>query len=89
MRADRRRTARFEVKDDLEQFHYPETTAGEMMDLEKAIGVLPPQARAVLILHEIEGYTHDEIGETLEISAGTSKAHLHRARHLLREMLKL
>ena len=86
MRADRRRAARFEVEDDLERFHQPESMP--MMDLEKAIAVLPPQARTVLILHEIEGYTHEEIGETLEISAGTSKAHLHRARHLLREMLK-
>ncbi len=57
------------------------------MDLEQAISRLPPGARAVFVLHDIEGYHHAEISEHLSIAQGTSKAHLFRARRLLREML--
>lgn len=61
--------------------------AGLAMDLESAIVRLPAGARAVFILHDVEGYQHAEIGERLSIAEGTSKAHLFRARRLLREML--
>lgn len=57
------------------------------MDLERGIAALPAQARAVLVLHDIEGYRHEEIGTMMGIAEGTSKAHLHRARHLLRALL--
>ncbi|MEO8663919.1 MAG: sigma-70 family RNA polymerase sigma factor [Ignavibacteria bacterium] len=57
------------------------------IDLEKAISGLPEQARTVLILHDIEGYKHKEISELMSIETGTSKAHLHRARKILREEL--
>lgn len=57
------------------------------LDLERAIAALPEQARTVLVLHDIEGYCHREIGEMLEIAEGTSKAHLHHARKSLRAML--
>jgi RNA polymerase sigma-70 factor (ECF subfamily) len=57
------------------------------IDLERAISLLPKQARAVLVLHDIEGYKHKEISEMLNIETGTSKANLHRARKLLREKL--
>lgn len=57
------------------------------MDLEAGIASLPTRARAVLILHDIEGYRHEEIGEMMGIATGTSKAHLHRARNLLKEKL--
>jgi RNA polymerase sigma-70 factor, ECF subfamily len=57
------------------------------MDLENAIPRLPAGARAVFVLHDVEGYQHAEIGERLGIAEGTSKAHLFRARRLLREML--
>jgi RNA polymerase sigma-70 factor, ECF subfamily len=60
---------------------------GERIDLERAIARLPQQARAVLVLHDIEGYQHEEIAALLRIAAGTSKAHLHRARRALREVL--
>jgi RNA polymerase sigma-70 factor (ECF subfamily) len=60
---------------------------GLAMDLEWAIARLPDGARAVFVLHDIEGYAHAEIGERLHIAEGTSKAHLFRARRLLREML--
>jgi RNA polymerase sigma-70 factor (ECF subfamily) len=58
------------------------------MDFEAAIDTLPDGARRVFVLHDIEGYKHHEIGTLLEISAGTSKAQLHRARMMLRRYLK-
>lgn len=60
---------------------------GENIDLERAISKLPKQARTVFILHDVEGYQHNEISELIDIEIGTSKAHLHRARKLLREEL--
>jgi len=57
------------------------------MDIETAVRALPPMARQVLVLYDIEGYEHAEIGRTLGIAEGTSKAHLFRARRLLREVL--
>lgn len=60
----------------------------EALDLERAIAGLPPKARAVFVLFEIEGYRHHEIAARMGISEGTSKAHLHRARRLLREALE-
>ena len=60
---------------------------GLRLDLEGAIGALPPGARRVLVLHDIEGYEHAEIADLLGIAVGTSKAHLFRARRLLREAL--
>jgi len=57
------------------------------MDIEAAVRALPPMARQVLVLHDIEGYEHAEIGRALGIAEGTSKAHLFRARRLLREVL--
>lgn len=56
-------------------------------DLERAIADLPDGARAVLVLHDIEGYRHAEIAERMGIAEGTSKAQLHRARKLLRAAL--
>ncbi len=57
------------------------------LDIERAIARLPPGARQVFVLHDIEGFRHDEIATHLEITPGTSKAQLHRARKLLREAL--
>lgn len=62
-------------------------TAGAAIDLETAIGRLPEGARRVFVLHDIEGYRHDEIAEMLGVTAGTSKSQLHRARMLLRARL--
>lgn len=61
---------------------------GARMDLERALARLPKGARAVLVLHDIEGYQHDEISDLTGIAVGTSKAQLHRARRLLREWLQ-
>ena len=57
------------------------------IDLEAAVATLPAGARAVWVLHDVEGYAHAEIGATLGIAEGTSKAHLFRARRLLRQRL--
>jgi RNA polymerase sigma-70 factor (ECF subfamily) len=57
------------------------------MDLESAMKRLPPGARAVFVLHDIEGYRHEEIGDLLGVSIGTSKSQLHRARMTLRTHL--
>lgn len=61
--------------------------AAERDELERAIGKLPPRARAVLVLHDIEGWRHEEIGAELGMAVGSSKAQLHRARGLLRKVL--
>ena len=61
----------------------PRTSPGIAIDLEAAIGLLPPGARRVFLLHDVEGYKHEEIAEQLDITSGGSKAQLHRARMLL------
>jgi len=62
--------------------------AGLRKDLEAAIAGLPERARTVLILYDIEGYQHDEIAGMTGMAVGSSKAQLHRARKLVREILK-
>lgn len=57
------------------------------MDLQRAVASLPPRARAVLVLFDIEGWKHDEIAAELGMAVGSSKAQLHRARSLLRARL--
>jgi len=59
----------------------------ERVDLERAIGVLPSGYRAVLILHDVEGCTHEQIGQRLGIAVGTSKSQLSCARKAMRELL--
>lgn len=55
--------------------------------LKQAIDGLPEHYRVVLVMHDVEGYTHDEIGASLGVAQGTSKARLSRARAQLREEL--
>jgi RNA polymerase sigma-70 factor (ECF subfamily) len=62
--------------------------AGAAVDVERALAALPDHQRVVVVLHEIEGFTHDEIAAQLGIAAGTSKATLSRARQALREALE-
>lgn len=57
------------------------------IDLERALASLPPGYRAVIILHDIEGYTHREIGVALGVDEGTSKSQLSRGRDALRRRL--
>lgn len=66
----------------------PATPRGDTLDLERAIAGLPEKARHVLILRDIQGYTHEEIGRLLEINPGTSKSQLFRARRAVREALR-
>jgi len=71
----------------------PGTSAGailgvvERMDLERALTALPPGARAVFVLHDVEGCEHRDVAEQLGISEGTSKSQLHKARMRLRTVL--
>jgi RNA polymerase sigma-70 factor (ECF subfamily) len=62
--------------------------AGTRLDLERAVALLPDGARQVLVLHDVEGWPHDEIAAAMGISVGTSKSQLSRARSLLRESLR-
>lgn len=65
----------------------PEST-GERVDLEKALSLLPLGYRTVLVLHDLEGYHHDEIAEQLGIAPGTSKSQLFHARRYVRALLE-
>jgi RNA polymerase sigma-70 factor (ECF subfamily) len=64
-----------------------DVVAGLRQDLEAAIAGLPERARTVLILYDIEGYQHAEIAAMTGMAVGSSKAQLHRARKLVREVL--
>jgi RNA polymerase sigma-70 factor (ECF subfamily) len=89
-RAERRREARvLTVDDPAEREAAPRAPeAGLGLDLERAIARLPRGAREVLVLHDVEGYGHAEVGKLLGIAVGTSKAQLFRARRLLRGWLE-
>jgi RNA polymerase sigma-70 factor (ECF subfamily) len=62
--------------------------AVERLDLDRAIAALPPGARTIFVLHDVEGYQHGEIAAMTGIAEGTSKTQLFRARRLLREALR-
>jgi len=61
--------------------------AVERIAIERAVGQLPPGYRAAFVLHDVEGYGHEEIGRMLGCDAGTSRSQLHRARAKLRASL--
>ena len=61
------------------------TTTTDLIDAERAIASIPPAAREVFVLHEIYGYTHEEIGTIAGIEPGTSKSQLHHARRAFHE----
>jgi RNA polymerase sigma-70 factor (ECF subfamily) len=88
-RSRRRRDARIVATEDPASLEKaPRSPAPEKgFDLEKAIAALPKGARAVFVLHDVEGRTHEEIAALLKLAPGTSKAQLFRARRLLREAL--
>jgi RNA polymerase sigma-70 factor, ECF subfamily len=88
-RSRRRRDQRIVATEDPARLERaPRAPAPEAgFDLDKAIATLPPGARAVFVLHDVEGRTHEEIAAILKIAPGTSKAQLFRARRLLREAL--
>jgi RNA polymerase sigma-70 factor (ECF subfamily) len=88
-----RRVKRFRTRetDLVDEFHARSSGSGIDPDLEgrlnQAVDSLPEGYRTVFILHDLEGYTHEEIGQMLGIQSGTSKSQLFRARHRLREEL--
>lgn len=88
-RATGRRERRVVPVEGLEDLESPGRSPwpGTRMDLDAAIAALPAGARAVFVLHDVEGYRHEEIAELSGVATGTSKAQLFRARRLLREML--
>lgn len=63
--------------------NYP--TEAEMLD--QAIRSLPESSRAVFVLFEVEGYSHEEISKLLKVSQGTSKSQLNYAKKLLKNKL--
>ena len=93
-RSDRRRTARVALVDDEDEVGVldagvPAADVGTAIDLERAIASLPPGVRRAFVLHDVEGYTHEEIAGMTGLAAGTLRAQLHRARQLLIRALSL
>lgn len=88
-RTERRRTARVLPMDDTSRLAGAARATGiELrLDMDRAIASLPKGARLAFVLHDVEGFQHQEIAEQLGLSIGTVKAQLHRARRLLRERL--
>jgi RNA polymerase sigma-70 factor (ECF subfamily) len=92
-RGDRRREAHLVPTADDETteadpaFGKPAPDVESRIDLERAIASLPPRAREVFVLHDVEGYKHDEIADRLELQASSVRAQLHRARQLIMRML--
>jgi RNA polymerase sigma factor (sigma-70 family) len=86
----RRRRRRGETTTDglLERLDGDRPDPGRRLDLEGAISSLPDGYRAVLVLHDIEGFTHPEIAERLDIAVGTSRSQLHHARRAVRRWLE-
>jgi RNA polymerase sigma-70 factor (ECF subfamily) len=60
----------------------------DRIGLQRAIADLPPGYRAVFVLHDVEGYEHNEIAEIMDCSVGNSKSQLHKARMKLRDRLR-
>lgn len=91
-RAEQRRVRRVFGTEDPAAFEDsnppPPPATAIRLDLEQAIAGLPRQARTVFVLHDVEGWRHEEIAEQLGVAVGTSKAQLHRARKLLQEALQ-
>jgi RNA polymerase sigma-70 factor (ECF subfamily) len=65
----------------------PKDDIDNRIDLDAAIAMLPPGARKVFVLHDIEGYQHNEIAQMTGLAEGTLRAQLHRARRILMEAL--
>ena len=84
-----RRRGRWGVMEDTDHVEIPVPPAphGQRLDLERAIALLPPGCRTVLVLHDVEGFTHEEIARQLGIAVGTSKSQLFAARRAARSLL--
>ena len=87
-RSRERRAGREEPLDDEHVVARPQGEDALLrLRLERAIAKLPEGMRRVLVLHDVEGYTHEEIGEMLGIAAGTCKSQLFKARARMRQLL--
>jgi RNA polymerase sigma-70 factor (ECF subfamily) len=62
--------------------------AVDRVNLERSVGKLPPGYRTVFVLHDVQGYEHNEIADIMGCSVGNSKSQLHKARTRLRELLQ-
>src|SRR4051812_25321871 len=84
LRAAKREMARF-IDDDEGDLSLPARASQPdlQMDLDRAMAQLPAGARTVFLLHDVEGYSHDEIAQMTGIAAGTARAQLWRARRAL------
>lgn len=86
-----RRMRRVDLQDPIDNFDLPvrqiPARVHHRLDVEKAIAALPDGYREVLVLHDIEGYTHAEIAGMLGVEEGTSKSQLFRARRAVRAKL--
>ena len=85
-REDRRAPLRL-VEGDEPAPDLPDVSPLDVIALERAVAALPDGYRAVLVLHDVEGFTHEEIAEALGIVPGTSKSQLARARAAVRRSL--
>lgn len=83
----RRRARAFESTSTDPEDESPGRSPDIALDLEQALAQLPPGYREVLLLHDVHGHTHAEIGQLLSISSGTSKSQLSRARRAARSLL--
>ena len=96
-RRDKRRSARVALVDDEDDAESGSIASGFVapadvataIDLERAIAALPPGVRRAFVLHEVEGYTHEEVAGMTGLATGTLRAQLHRARQLLIRALSL
>ncbi len=93
----RRKKAKREdqAEDERDETPAPRGSAGarpaqlvDRITLEDALARLPPGYRAAFVLHDIEGYEHEEVARLLNCAVGTSKSQLHKARTKLRKLLK-
>lgn len=91
LRSDRRLRAREELVGDITPHESPPEVSTPIplkrIALLAAIRKLPPRARKVFILHDVEGHSHGEVARLLGIAPGTARAQLHRARSLMRDTL--
>lgn len=90
-RANRRRIARVAIVEQPSELERPDLRTPapvRQLSFDAAVTRLPERARAVFLLHDVEGYAHAEIASMLDMAEGTVRAHLHRARALMREALR-
>jgi RNA polymerase sigma-70 factor (ECF subfamily) len=89
MRSHKKAIARFESLDEMEHVARPVREADPDLkaQLKSALDALPEQLRLTVMMHDVEGYTHGEIGTMLGVAEGTSKARLFEARAKLRVAL--